>query len=278
VSLTRSPRTTVAKLAQCTGAEVIHTHVEGWPGQEGTVWDQKVPSVVLYDGRGQLLACGARAASQYQRMDEDNDWHYVEHFKMHLHPTRIVRQNELPLKDLPQNVTITQVYSDYMRHLISHTRQHLQDYIGKDVWAENYDQVEIILAHPNHWGSHEQDILEQAAVNAGAISKNGTAKRLHFVEEAEASASFCTSTKPAVRDKLTRGTEFIICDIGGSTADISAYKVISADVNIRLREMNVPSCKYAGGVRVDEIFKEYLFKKLLDGEANDRGEVECKWE
>ena len=31
-------------------------------------------------------------------MDEYNDWHYVEHFKMHLHPTRIVRQNELPLK------------------------------------------------------------------------------------------------------------------------------------------------------------------------------------
>jgi len=73
---------------------------------------------------------------------------------------------------------------------------------------------------------------------------------------------------------IQRGTEFIICDIGGSTADISAYKVISAEVNIRLREMNVPSCKYAGGVRVDEVFKEYLFKKLLDGGANDQDEVE----
>ena len=158
-------------------------------------------------------------------MDEDNDWHYVEHFKMHLHPTRIVRQNELPLKgeacmiislslssdkthqDLPPNVTITQVYSDYMRYIINHTRQHLHDYLGRDVWTENSDQVEIILAHPNHWGSREQDVLEQAAVNAGAISKKGSAKRLHFVEEAEASASFCTSTRPAVTNKLTVSTK-----------------------------------------------------------------------
>jgi len=112
-------------------------------------------------------------------------------------------------------------------------------------------------------------------VNAGAISKKGSAKRLHFVEEAEASASFCTSTRPAVTNKLTLGTEFIICDAGGSTADISAYKVISAGVNVRLREMNVPSCKYAGGVRVDEVFKEYLFEKLLEGGVNDQGEVEA---
>ena len=32
--------------------------------------------------------------------------------------------------------------------------------------------------------------------------------------------------------------------------------------------------KYAGGVRVDEIFKQYLFEKLLDGEVNDQGEVD----
>jgi hypothetical protein len=166
-------------------------------------------------------------------------------------------------QELPPGVTITQVYSDYLRYIINHTRQHLHDYSGWDVWAEHYDQVEIILAHPNHWGKREQDILEQAAVNAGAISKKGCDTRLHFVEEAEASASFCTATKPAVASRLTvsmierfphlichlifvlkLGTEFIICDAGGSTADISAYKVISTGRNTRLREMDLPSCEY----------------------------------
>lgn len=100
-------------------------------------------------------------------------------------------------------MTITQVYSDYLRYIINHTRRHLYDYLGRDVWAEHYDKVEIILAHPNHWGKREQDILEQAAVKAGAISKGGCDTRLHFVEEAEASASFCTATKPSVASRLT---------------------------------------------------------------------------
>ena len=33
--------------------------------------------------------------------------------------------------------------------------------------------------------------------------------------------------------------------------------------------------KYAASVRVDEVFKEYLSEKLLEGEANDQGKVEA---
>jgi hypothetical protein len=33
--------------------------------------------------------------------------------------------------------------------------------------------------------------------------------------------------------------------------------------------------KYAGGVRVDENFKEHLFDKLLEGEVEDEGEIEA---
>lgn len=106
-------------------------------------------------------------------------------------------------EDLPPNVSISQIYSDYLRYLIVHTQQHLVECVGRDVWTEFYDQVEIILAHPNHWGSREQDILEQAAMNAGAITKKGCSKRLHFVEEGEASVSFCTATIPALVSRLT---------------------------------------------------------------------------
>ena len=165
------------------------------------------------------------------------------------------------------NVTITQVYSGYLRYIIHHTRQHLHDHLGRDVWTEHYDQVEIILAHPNLWGEPEQDILEQALVNAGAISKEGCDTRLHFVEEAEASAWFYIATDPAAASRLTvsmmgqfahlicylifvlkPGTEFIICDVGGSTADISAYRMVSAGGGARLLEMNLPSCEYSMSV------------------------------
>lgn len=40
-------------IIRCVGAE-FRAHVDGWPGQENTPWDQRVPSVVLYDSSGQV--------------------------------------------------------------------------------------------------------------------------------------------------------------------------------------------------------------------------------
>jgi len=106
---------------------------------------------------------------------------------------------------LPPGVNITRVYTDYMTYLIENTQRHLQNYLLWDVWGALHDKAEIIVAHPNHWGSREQDILEQAAVNAKIVSKKGS-KRLHFVEEAEASASYLMTSKEALMRRLTVST------------------------------------------------------------------------
>jgi len=39
--------------------------------------------------------------------------------------------------------------------------------------------------------------------------------------------------------------------------------------------MDLPSCEYAGGVRVDENFKDYLSEKLVEGEVGDQNEIEA---
>ena len=152
---------------------------------------------------------------------------------MHLHPERIRRGNSLPLNGrtvdhdgryqatrtlirlcigLPPGISITKVYSDYMAYLIGHTKKHIEDYFGSGSGSAGSgsgiaqlfsEQGEIILAHPNHWGSTEQDILKKAAVQAGIITESGLSRRLHFVEEAEASASFCLSATPALAARLT---------------------------------------------------------------------------
>lgn len=33
--------------------ETIVNHVDRWPGQENKIWEQKVPSVMLYSGQGE---------------------------------------------------------------------------------------------------------------------------------------------------------------------------------------------------------------------------------
>ena len=44
----------------------------------------------------QVLSCGAQAAAYHQ--EQGGPCHYVQHFKMHLHPKRIVEENNLPLE------------------------------------------------------------------------------------------------------------------------------------------------------------------------------------
>jgi hypothetical protein len=92
------------------------TGVARWPGQESAVYEEKVPSVLIYDAGGQvcdivwadlhklitplkLVACGAEAASREKEFEaEENEWSYVENFKMHLHTAAILQKNNLPLK------------------------------------------------------------------------------------------------------------------------------------------------------------------------------------
>ena len=107
---------------------------------------------------------------------------------------------------LPPNVNITKVYTDYMTYLVDHTQKHLQKYLLRDIWAELHDKTEVILTHPNYWGFREQRILEQAAVNAELISEKRRSKKLHFVEEAEALASYLMSSRVALAKRLTVST------------------------------------------------------------------------
>ena len=93
---------------------------------------------------------------------------------------------------LPSNVPLSKVYADFLAYIMNHTVSHLRADTGSDPWSPD---VEIILAHPNGWGRHEQDFLVTAAISAGLIKDNEAAKgRIYFVEEAEASARYCVST------------------------------------------------------------------------------------
>jgi hypothetical protein len=92
---------------------------------------------------------------------------------------------------LPPDVRLERVYTDFVRYVLDHTRKHLISDTGSDPWTPD---VEIVLAHPNGWGKHEQDFLLGVAVSAGLISESARSKQVYFVEEAEASARYCIST------------------------------------------------------------------------------------
>ena len=58
------------------------------------------------------------------------------------------------------------------------------------MWSDLRHRAEIVFSHPGRWRAKQQKFLEKAAMQAGIVTQEGT---LHFVEEAEAAASFALS-------------------------------------------------------------------------------------
>lgn len=115
------------------------------------------------------------------------------------------------------------------------------------------------MAHPNRWGVEQQRVLEAAAISTGLISAARVPTGLFFLEEGEAAASFC-ATRPELRKNLQvrlfklgatpslitsqPKSRIIVCDAGGSTCDVSSYKVTRISGDIYVKEPELPSCDY----------------------------------
>ena len=109
-------------------------------------------------------------------------------------------------------IPLNKIYTDFLSYLLAQTRRHLRDSTGSDPWPEMAERAEIVLSHPNRWGESQQKFLQNAAIAAGLVSGEGAAERLVFIEEGEASASFCMSTNVTMASRLTvSGLSTIIC-------------------------------------------------------------------
>ena len=99
----------------------------------------------------------------------------------------------ITLDPIPPNVTIHQIYADFMNYLFTQTREYfiLRILDGQKTWTALENNIEFVIAHPNGWDIHEQGILRNAAVDAKLVPSLYVAQeKIHFVSEAEASVHF----------------------------------------------------------------------------------------
>ncbi|KAF7293261.1 hypothetical protein HMN09_01204500 [Mycena chlorophos] len=117
--------------------------------------------------------------------------------------------------------------------------------------------MNIVLTTPNGWEHAQQQRMRDAAITAGLVDAAG-GSRIRFVTEAEA-AVHCVSKQlnPSVRDWLKVDTNLIICDAGGGTVDITAYRV-AATKPLRLEETVASQCHLAGAVYIKSAAEAYL--------------------
>ncbi|CAE6394322.1 unnamed protein product [Rhizoctonia solani] len=241
----------------------IHRVVK-WPGQEERDQQGKIPTVVWYDKNKKAVSFGAEALSHLaEEQAEDNDWVLARHFKLHLHPDHMRVGHGLKLDDLPQGVTLRQIYADFLGYLLRHTQTFFEDRIidGRRIWQKYSSTKEIVIAHPNGWSLREQSFLREAAIDAGLVDHGQASSNIRFVTEAEASVHFCIH-HTNIGNRLQPGSNFVICDAGGSTTDTVVYTLASARPTLKLQEKQASACVQAGGIFVDATVQDYLCKTL----------------
>ncbi|KAG8727547.1 hypothetical protein FRC11_012944, partial [Ceratobasidium sp. 423] len=256
------------------GAEQLIHRVTKWPGQEVHNLQSKIPTLVWYDTTDRARAFGAEALlPQVEEEAEDNGWFLAKHFKLHLHPDDMKTKHDLKLDDLPPGVTLRQIYTDFLRYLLKHTKEYFEDRIldGKLIWERYHSTMEVVLAHPNGWGIREQAFLRQVATEAGFAASEHAQKNIRFLTEAEASVHFCIH-HTNLSSRLQPGTNFAVCDAGGSTVDSTLYSVISAHPVLKLTEKRASACVQAGAIFVDLEAERYL-RRALSSVGLDRDEV-----
>ena len=133
----------------------------------------------------------------------------------------VIRSQSIYVIDPRVSIPLTRLYADYLKYLLDHTRLHLKQYLGFDPWLTARDDATIVLSHPNKWRAAQQLILRQAAIAAGLVTPRDVTSRLHFVEEAEAAASFALLEHPGMKDSLK------VCTIVGySVSEAQSFPTV----------------------------------------------------
>ncbi|KAG8753216.1 hypothetical protein FRC11_007606 [Ceratobasidium sp. 423] len=259
----------------------------------------KIPSAIWYDNTGKPMSFGADTLSDGTEIKaEDQKWFLVKNFKLHLHPDELRTRYNLEIVNgqepvvklnasdpLPPGVTKDQVYTDFLKYLFQHTEKFFKDIIvdGKVLWPRHRSNMEFVIAHPNAWSTREQAFLRKVATQAGLVNASNASTNVRFVTEAEASVLYCLYDSN-LADRLKPGTNFVVCDVGGSTVDSTLYSVASTSPLFKLKEKRAPGCVQrhtagvqAGAIYVDRAAQAYMETAYKRAELSDtQNSMYCK--
>ncbi|CAE6539034.1 unnamed protein product [Rhizoctonia solani] len=221
--------------------QTIH-RVTQWPGQ-ALEHQSKIPTLVWYDKHGRPMSFGAEAIAQQARENaEDNDWTLAKRFKLHLHPPEMRAKHSIKLEPLPNGVTLSGIYADFMKYLFEHTVPFFKARIvdGPTIWEAYKNTAVIVIGHPNGWSIREQDFLRKAAIEGGL--------RLRCIS-ALLTAIFQADFKLG---------QILPCATQGSTVDTTIYSIVETKPFLELAEKRDSACVQAGGLYVDDAVERYL--------------------
>ncbi|TFK22862.1 hypothetical protein FA15DRAFT_757715 [Coprinopsis marcescibilis] len=243
-----------------------------WPGQN--VPSIKVPSIVWYNAEEVAKAFGSDDEDcLILEKIENEHWTPVVWWKLLIRPGHLqflpALQEAIP--GLPEHLDIK--VEDVFRHYLAYIRSQIERHIidsnanGREIWEDAKSHMTIVLTTPNGWEGITQHRMRQAAMDAD-LTKDGA--KIKFVTEAEASILYLAQTGK-IDGWLHRNNYIAMCDCGGGTIDITAYKVSasSSPGKLRLEEICYPRCCIAGSVFVNRMAEVWIRDRLKNTMFDD---------
>ncbi|KAG6334775.1 hypothetical protein ID866_4308 [Astraeus odoratus] len=244
--------------------------VSKFPAQEHVGGDNKIPSVMYYDGEGKIRAIGAE--TQQPHIIEEavkEGWVKLEWWKLHLRSKHLDASHfsDADLPSLPPGKTAVEVLGHFMGYLYECAKAYITEGHAPILWSSLEGRMELILTHPNGWEGPQQQQIRHAAELGGLIPAGEEGQsRVHLLTEGEASLHFCVTNvlvsetfsampivcteEPAVEEVPAPENQdhqgVIIIDAGGGTVDLSAYSMKLSPTSFR--EIAPAECRLQGSV------------------------------
>ncbi|KAF9228091.1 actin-like ATPase domain-containing protein [Gyrodon lividus] len=248
-----------SRIASGTIQQILH-----WRGSSETF--RKVPTCLLYDEHGQVLAWGLEAKNASPMPGTIR----CEWFKLFLEPRALRDESAVDprLPQLPLGKTAMNLIVDFLTCLWEYAKEEITREIGA---VADLNSADVLVTCPAAWDAKGCDLMREAAIEAGLVQSARAGDihwrdRLRIITEPEAAAVHCARLTDL--HKLRPSQNFMICDAGGGTVDLACYKIIGQMANLEIAEMCARSGANCGSLFLDLRFRELVKTLLADHPAH----------
>ncbi|KAG8215222.1 hypothetical protein J3R82DRAFT_8765 [Butyriboletus roseoflavus] len=251
-----------ARIASGAVQQILH-----WPGSVETF--RKVPTCLLYDEQGQVLAWGLEAKNASSMPGTLR----CEWFKLFLEPRALRDESAIDprLPQIPPGKTAMNLIVDFLTCLWEYAKEEITREIGA---VADLNAADVVVTCPAAWDAKGCDLMRAAAIEAGLVQSARAGDihwrdRLRIITEPEAAAVHCARLTDL--HKLRTSQNFMICDAGGGTVDLACYKItgqVGQNGNIEIAEMCARSGANCGSLFLDLRFRELVNTLLAEHPAH----------
>ncbi|KAL2073566.1 hypothetical protein VTL71DRAFT_10892 [Oculimacula yallundae] len=165
-----------------------------------------------------------------------------------------------------------QVVTDFLSKVFQHLSNDLEHF-GSHLRA--LMPVDLVITVPVQWSYQAQNSTIRAMTKAGFNEESFPNLRdIILVTEPEAAAIYTARylKKDKKKDFLKIKEYFVLCDAGGGTVDVVAYKVVQLEPNLELEQATIPTSLSFVKTLHCKITGKLTFSSLLSLDPNSRGQ------